>query len=136
LFSNKKLKNCESSVPQFFYHHLHHVLYLTRLEKAGAKTENPQRLGVNPNDAYSWSRIRMGGWAVAQSPIMGTTITLSRLKRRGYESNSIIILKFVRTTKVNRKFSPMFDEPPDTLPSKTKGGSEARVCPVVCEAYW
>jgi len=28
----------------------------------------------------------MGGWAVAQSPIMGTTITLSRLKRRGYES--------------------------------------------------
>jgi len=85
LFSNKKLKNCESSVPQFFYHHLHHVLYLTRLEKAGAKTENPQRLGVNPNDAYSWSRIRMGGWAVAQSPIMGTTITLSRLKRRGYE---------------------------------------------------
>jgi len=27
----------------------------------------------------------MGGWAVAQSPILGTTITISRLKRRGYE---------------------------------------------------
>jgi len=29
--------------------------------------------------AYAWSRTRMGGWAVAQSPILGTTITLSRL---------------------------------------------------------
>nr|WP_255409488.1 hypothetical protein [Aquimarina sp. I32.4] len=26
----------------------------------------------------------MGGWAVAQSPILGTTITISRLKRKGY----------------------------------------------------
>ena len=28
----------------------------------------------------------MGGWAVAQSPIMITTITLSRLKRKGYKT--------------------------------------------------
>ena len=28
----------------------------------------------------------MKGWAVAQSPIMITTITLERLRRRGYES--------------------------------------------------
>ncbi len=28
----------------------------------------------------------MGGWAVAQSPIMVTTITLKRLLQRGYES--------------------------------------------------
>jgi len=28
----------------------------------------------------------MGGWAVAQSPILGTTITLERLKKRGYIS--------------------------------------------------
>ena len=28
----------------------------------------------------------MGGWAVAQSPIMVTTITLKRLIQRGYES--------------------------------------------------
>jgi len=55
-------------------------------KKPERKRKNLQRLGVNPNDAYSWSRSRMGGWAVAQSPIMGTTITLSRLKRRGYES--------------------------------------------------
>jgi len=26
----------------------------------------------------------MGGWAVAQSPIPGTTITIKRLKKRGY----------------------------------------------------
>jgi RNA-directed DNA polymerase len=26
----------------------------------------------------------MGGWAVAQSPILGTTITIARLKKRGY----------------------------------------------------
>lgn len=28
----------------------------------------------------------MGGWAVAQSPIMVTTITLKRLVQKGYES--------------------------------------------------
>jgi len=27
----------------------------------------------------------MGGWAVAQSPILLTTITLERLVKRGYE---------------------------------------------------
>jgi RNA-directed DNA polymerase len=36
--------------------------------------------------AYAWSRTRMGGWAVAQSPILGTTITVKRLKIRGYIS--------------------------------------------------
>jgi len=28
----------------------------------------------------------MGGWAIAQSPILGTTITIDRLKKRGYVS--------------------------------------------------
>jgi RNA-directed DNA polymerase len=28
----------------------------------------------------------MGGWAVAQSPMLGTTITLERLIKRGYQS--------------------------------------------------
>ena len=31
-------------------------------------------------------RTRMGGWAVAQSPILRTTITEKRLKRRGYQN--------------------------------------------------
>jgi RNA-directed DNA polymerase len=27
-----------------------------------------------------------GGWAIAQSPIMGTTVTEARLAQRGYQS--------------------------------------------------
>ncbi|MCR1026805.1 group II intron reverse transcriptase/maturase, partial [Cellulophaga baltica] len=48
--------------------------------------KNLIRLGVNQNTAYAWSRTRMGGWAVAQSPILGTTITIKRLRMRGYVS--------------------------------------------------
>jgi RNA-directed DNA polymerase len=44
------------------------------------------RLGVRPKMAYAWSRSRMGGWRIAQSPILGTTITVIRLKARGYLS--------------------------------------------------
>ncbi len=40
--------------------------------------------GVKPGQAYAWSRTNMGGWAVAQSPILGTTITKQRLAKRGY----------------------------------------------------
>jgi group II intron reverse transcriptase/maturase len=46
------------------------------------------RLGIKPDQAYAWSRTNMGGWAVAQSPIPGTTITIKRLKERGYISMS------------------------------------------------
>jgi group II intron reverse transcriptase/maturase len=53
-------------------------------KKPERKRKNLLRLGVDPCHAYSWSRTRMGGWAVAQSPILVTTITLDRLKRRGY----------------------------------------------------
>jgi RNA-directed DNA polymerase len=55
-------------------------------KKVERKRKNLIRLGINPNQAYAWSRTRMGGWAVAQSPILRTTITELRLKRRGYES--------------------------------------------------
>jgi len=46
------------------------------------------RLGVKPGIAYAWSRSRMGGWAIALSPILRTTITINRLKQRGYISFS------------------------------------------------
>jgi group II intron reverse transcriptase/maturase len=46
------------------------------------------RLGISRGQAYAWSRSRMGGWAIAQSPMMKTTVTLERLKRRGYISFS------------------------------------------------
>jgi len=42
------------------------------------------RLGKSPGAAYAWSRSRMGGWKVACSPILGTTVTINRLKQRGY----------------------------------------------------
>jgi hypothetical protein len=54
-------------------------------KKPERKRKNLIRLGVVKERAYAYSRTRMGGWAVAQSPILGTTITLSRLRRRGYE---------------------------------------------------
>lgn len=55
-------------------------------KKRERKRKNLIRLGVNYDDAYAWSRTRKGGWAVAQSPILNTTITKSRLKKRGYNS--------------------------------------------------
>ena len=53
-------------------------------KKPERKRKNLMRLGVDPNDAYAWSRTRMGGWRVAQSPILKTTITLAKMKKRGY----------------------------------------------------
>lgn len=55
-------------------------------KKPERKRKNLIRLGVEQEMAYRWSRTRMGGWAVAQSPILVTTITLQRLKKRGYEA--------------------------------------------------
>lgn len=59
------------------------------------------RLGVKQEMARTWSRTRMGGWAVAQSPILNTTITLKRLMKRGYQSTLDLYLKI----------SPQFNEP-------------------------
>ena len=54
-------------------------------KKLERKRKNLIILGVEQGKAYAWSRTRMGGWAVAQSPILKTTITVKRLKERGYE---------------------------------------------------
>jgi len=45
-----------------------------------------RQLGIEAGIAYAWSRSRMGGWAIAQSPIMRTTVTEARLAQRGYQS--------------------------------------------------
>jgi len=45
-----------------------------------------------------------GGWAIAQSPILNTTITLKRLKQRGYQS----------LTDVYIELNPSLCEPPST----------------------
>jgi group II intron reverse transcriptase/maturase len=62
-------------------------------KKPNRKMKNLIRLGVRPDIAYSWSRTRMGRWAVACSPILSTTITNARLERRGYISMLSYYLK-------------------------------------------
>jgi len=55
-------------------------------KKSERKRKNLMRLGVAYHHTYAWSRTRKGGWAIAQSPILTTTITLERLAKRGYVS--------------------------------------------------
>jgi len=55
------------------------------------------RLGIPKGQAYSWSRSRMGGWAIAQSPMLKTTVTINRLKRKGYLSFSEYLQKSRRS---------------------------------------
>ncbi|WP_394336497.1 hypothetical protein [Flavobacterium macacae] len=47
---------------------------------------------------------RKGGWAIAQRPILSTTLTLKRLKQRGYQS----------LTAVYIELNPSLCEPPST----------------------
>lgn len=56
----------------------------TDWKKPDKKRRSLIRLGVEAGMAYAWSRTRMGGWRVAQSPILRTTITVERLDKRGY----------------------------------------------------
>ena len=78
-------------------------------KKLERKRKNLIRLGVDHSHAYSWSRTRMGGWAVAQSPILLTTVTLERLNKRGYEAMLDYYLKV----------SPQLNEPLYTRPVRT-----------------
>jgi len=70
-------------------------------KKPERKRKNLIRLGVPQGKAYAWSRTRMAGWAVAQSPILRTTITLKRLWKRGYQS----------LTDYYGKIAPQLNEP-------------------------
>ena len=70
-------------------------------KKPERKRKNLIRLGIDSGQAYAWSRTRMGGWRVAQSPILVTTITLKRLQKKGYESMLDYYLKV----------APQFNEP-------------------------
>ncbi|WP_255584684.1 hypothetical protein [Zunongwangia sp. SCSIO 43204] len=75
-----KLKNKEWLRNRLRYCIWHHW------KKPERKRKKLIRLGINPDHAYAWSRTRMGGWAVAKSPILRTTITVERLKMKGYVS--------------------------------------------------
>jgi RNA-directed DNA polymerase len=78
-------------------------------KKPERKRKNLIQLGIDNEMAYQWSRTRMGGWAVAQSPILVTTITLDRLHMRGYES----MLMYYE------KVAPHLNEPLYTRPVRT-----------------
>lgn len=66
-------------------------------KKLERKRKNLIQLGIEAGQAYAWSRTRMGGWAVAQSPILKTTITVSRLKRKGYKP----LLDYINNTQTS-----------------------------------
>jgi RNA-directed DNA polymerase len=78
-------------------------------KKPERKRKNLIRLGIDQEHAYSWSRTRMGGWAVAQSPIMKQSVTLERLKKRGYES----------MLEHYQKVAPQLNEPLYARPART-----------------
>jgi len=78
-------------------------------KKLDRKRKNLMRLGISKWQAYAWSRTRMGGWAVAQSPILRTTITLKRLRIRGYQS---LLEHYTLVT-------PLLNEPPYTRTVRT-----------------
>ena len=73
-------------------------------KKPERKRKNLIKLGVDPDHAYQWSRCRMGGWAIAQSPILNTTITVARLTQRGYES----LLTHYQKVSPHYQSSPLF----------------------------
>jgi hypothetical protein len=72
-------------------------------KKSERRRKNLIRLGIEQGQAYAWSRSRMGGWAIAQSPILGTTITVERLRKRGY----IPLLELYNQLKPNTVLFPM-----------------------------
>lgn len=78
-------------------------------KKPERKRKNLIRLGVDSDQAYAWSRTRMGGWAVAQSPILLTTITVHRLKYRGYTP----------MLDVYYELNPSLNEPPYARTART-----------------
>jgi len=73
-------------------------------KKPERKRKNLIRLGVEYGLAYAWSRSRMGGWAIAQSPILGTTIKIKSLIKRGYES----LFMWYQKVSPNFKSYPLF----------------------------
>jgi hypothetical protein len=71
-------------------------------KKPEKKRRSLIRLGVDQESRRRReSRTRMGGWAVAKSPILGTTVTLERLCKRGY----------VSMLSVYEKIAPHLNEP-------------------------
>jgi len=86
----------------------HETGYTVAFDTTG-RSPNVKKTNVDHQYAHAWSRTRMGRWAVAQSPILVTTITLERLRKRGYEAMLDYYLKV----------SPQLNEPLYTRPVRT-----------------
>jgi RNA-directed DNA polymerase len=86
-------------------------------KKPERRRKNLIRLGVDQDHAYAWSRTRMGTWAVAQSPILKTTITLERLRKKGYVS---MLEHYLRV-------SPQLNEPLYTACPELISGRPVRI---------
>jgi group II intron reverse transcriptase/maturase len=78
-------------------------------KKPERRRKNLIRLGVKAGMAKKWSHPRAGGWAVARSPILKTTITNARLKQRGYEA----------MLPLYKSIAPHLNEPLYTRPVRT-----------------
>ncbi len=79
----------------------------TDWKKPERKRKSLIQLGVPYGLAFAWSRTGMGGWAVAQSPILITTITLERLRKRGYIS-MLSLYQEVSLNNYKNSLFPMF----------------------------
>ncbi|WP_253764261.1 group II intron reverse transcriptase/maturase, partial [Flammeovirga sp. SJP92] len=84
-FSLGNIKRKLKKVDEWVRNRLRYCIW-QHWKKVERKRKNLMRLGISYDQAYAWSRTRKGGWAVAQSPILITTITLERLEKRGYIS--------------------------------------------------
>jgi group II intron reverse transcriptase/maturase len=58
------------------------------------RIRNLRRMGVSLHDAINWGLTRKGGWHIANSPILQTTITNTRLIARGYLPMCTIFAKY------------------------------------------
>jgi len=63
-------------------------------KRVRTRIRNLKRLGVPPPLAVKWGLNRSGGWHIAHTPILTTTLTVERLKRRGFKPMSDIYRKY------------------------------------------
>ncbi len=99
-FRNASMVNKLNEIDGWLRNRLRYCIW-HHWKKPNKKKRSLIRLGIESGQAYAWSRTRMGGWAVAQSPILGTTITIDRLKMIGY----------VSLLGLYKSISPQFNEP-------------------------
>ena len=58
------------------------------------RIKNLKRLGVPEGLAIKWGLNRKGGWHIVNTPILKTTITMERLKQRGFIPMSEIFVRY------------------------------------------